>query len=91
LSAVCGCLFNLLAATLRSHLHPLKFIYSSIQVSDVLVLTVCKLINFVFQLFPLFIPEMMLTSRPTLKMMSVLKVFIFSCAYYGLFGNSNGF
>jgi hypothetical protein len=37
---------------------PLKFIYFSIQVSDVLVLTVrCKLINFVFQMFPLFIPE----------------------------------
>jgi hypothetical protein len=33
--------------------------YSSIQVSDVLVLTVhCKLINFVSQIFPLFIPEM---------------------------------
>jgi hypothetical protein len=29
------------------------------QVSDVLVLTVCcKLVNFVFQMFPLFIPEM---------------------------------
>jgi hypothetical protein len=36
-----------------------KVIYSSIQVSNVLVLTVnCKLINFVFQIFPLFIPEM---------------------------------
>jgi hypothetical protein len=32
--------------------------YSSLQVSDVLVFTVCyKLINFVFQIFPLFIPE----------------------------------
>jgi hypothetical protein len=38
---------------------PFKFIYSSIQVSDVLVLTVrCKLINLVFQIFPLFILEM---------------------------------
>jgi hypothetical protein len=36
-----------------------EFIFSSIQVSNVLVLTVrCKLINFVFQIFPLFIPEM---------------------------------
>jgi hypothetical protein len=33
-------------------------IYSSVQVSDVLVFTVrCKLINFVSQIFPLFIPE----------------------------------
>jgi hypothetical protein len=38
---------------------PLKLIYSSIQVSNVLVLAVlCKLINFVFQTFPLFVPEM---------------------------------
>jgi hypothetical protein len=38
---------------------PLKFIYSSVQVSDLLVLTVyCKLINFLSQTFPLFIPEM---------------------------------
>jgi hypothetical protein len=38
---------------------PIKSIYSSIQVSDVLVLTIrCTLINFVFQIFPLFIPEM---------------------------------
>jgi hypothetical protein len=38
---------------------PLKVIYSSIQVSNVLVFTVrCKLINFVSQIFPLFIPEM---------------------------------
>jgi hypothetical protein len=37
---------------------PLKLIYSSIQVSDVLVLTVrCKLVGFVFQVFPLFILE----------------------------------
>jgi hypothetical protein len=36
---------------------PLKFIYSSMQVSDVLTVG-CKLINFVFQIFPLFIPEM---------------------------------
>jgi hypothetical protein len=37
---------------------PLKVIYSSIQISNVLVLTVrCELINFVFQIFPLFIPE----------------------------------
>jgi hypothetical protein len=37
---------------------PLKFTYSPIQVSDVLVLTAgYKLINFVFQIFPLFIPE----------------------------------
>jgi hypothetical protein len=37
---------------------PLKFIYSSIQVSDVLIVTVrYKLINFAFQIFPLFIPE----------------------------------
>jgi hypothetical protein len=36
----------------------LTLIYSSIQVSDVLVLTVrCKHINFVFQIFPIFIPE----------------------------------
>jgi hypothetical protein len=34
----------------------LKLIYSSIQVSDVLVVR-CKLIDFVFQIFPLFIPE----------------------------------
>jgi hypothetical protein len=35
----------------------IKLIYSSIQVTDVLVLTVrCKLINFAFQIFPLFIP-----------------------------------
>jgi hypothetical protein len=37
----------------------IKFTYSSIQVSDVPVLTVrCKLVNFVFQILPLFIPEM---------------------------------
>jgi hypothetical protein len=37
---------------------PLKFIYSSIQVSGVLTLTVhWKLISFVFQILPLFIPE----------------------------------
>jgi hypothetical protein len=37
----------------------LKFIYSSILVSSDLVLTVwCKLINFVFQIFLLFVPEM---------------------------------
>jgi hypothetical protein len=36
-----------------------KFMYSTIQVSDVLVLTVhCKLIHFVFQIFPHFVPEM---------------------------------
>jgi hypothetical protein len=40
-------------------LTPLKLIYSSIQVSDVLVLTVCcMLINSLFQIFPLLIPEM---------------------------------
>jgi hypothetical protein len=33
-------------------------IYSAAQVSDVIVLTVCsKFITFVFQLFPLFLPE----------------------------------
>jgi uncharacterized membrane protein YesL len=38
---------------------PLKFIYSTIHVSTVLVLTVrCRLINFFCQIFPLFIPEM---------------------------------
>jgi hypothetical protein len=38
---------------------PFKLIYYSIEVSDVLVLTVdCKLINFVFQIFPSFIPVM---------------------------------
>jgi hypothetical protein len=38
---------------------PPKFIYSCIQASDVLVLTVrCKLINFAFPTIPLFIPEM---------------------------------
>jgi hypothetical protein len=38
---------------------PLKLIYSSTQVSDVLVLTIrSKLINFVFQIFSFFIPEM---------------------------------
>jgi hypothetical protein len=43
----------------------LKCIYSSIQVSDVLVLSVrCKLINFVSQIFPLFIPEMPAGSVP---------------------------
>jgi hypothetical protein len=37
----------------------LKFIHSSVQVSDVLIVTVrCKLINFVFQIFLFFIPEM---------------------------------
>jgi hypothetical protein len=37
----------------------LKFIYSTTQVSNVLGLTVyCKIINFIFQIFPLFIPEM---------------------------------
>jgi hypothetical protein len=37
----------------------LKFICSSVQVSDVLDLTVgCKAINFVFQIFCIFIPEM---------------------------------
>jgi hypothetical protein len=36
-----------------------EVIYSSIQVSNVLVLTVrFKLINFVFQIFLLFVPEM---------------------------------
>jgi hypothetical protein len=38
---------------------PLKLIYSSIQVSNVLVLTVrCKLIDIVFHILPLFIPKM---------------------------------
>jgi hypothetical protein len=38
---------------------PLKFTYSSIQVSDVLVLNVrFMLYNSVFQTFPLFTPEM---------------------------------
>jgi hypothetical protein len=38
---------------------PLKLIYFSIHVSDVLVFIVrCKLIDFVFQIFSLFIPEM---------------------------------
>jgi hypothetical protein len=37
----------------------LKFIYSSTQVSNVLVpIVCCKIINFVFQIFPLFVPEM---------------------------------
>jgi hypothetical protein len=37
----------------------LKFIYSSIQISNILVLIrCCKLINFVYQIFPLLIPEM---------------------------------
>jgi hypothetical protein len=37
----------------------LKFIYSSIQVANVLVLIVCcNLINFVFQILPLFILKM---------------------------------
>jgi hypothetical protein len=37
---------------------PLKLIYSSIEVCDVLVLPVCgKLINFVFQIFLPFIHE----------------------------------
>jgi hypothetical protein len=38
---------------------PPKFMYSSIQVSDILVSTVhCKLTDFVFKIFLLFIPEM---------------------------------
>jgi hypothetical protein len=38
---------------------PLKCIYSAIQVTDILVHTVlCKLINSVFQIFPVFILEM---------------------------------
>jgi hypothetical protein len=41
------------------HLATLKLNYSSIQVSNVLVLTVrFQLVNLVFQIFPLFIPEM---------------------------------
>jgi hypothetical protein len=38
---------------------PLKFIYSSIYISNVLVLTVrCNLTYSVFQIFPLFIPKL---------------------------------
>jgi hypothetical protein len=38
---------------------PLEVIYSSIQLSNVLVLTIrCKLINTVYQIFPHCIPEM---------------------------------
>jgi hypothetical protein len=38
---------------------PLKFIYSSVPVSDALVLIVLfKLVNFVFEIFPLCILEM---------------------------------
>jgi hypothetical protein len=38
---------------------PSELIYSSIQISNVLVLSLCyKLINFVFQIFPLFIPDL---------------------------------
>jgi hypothetical protein len=38
---------------------PLKIVDTPIQVSDVLVLTVClKLIKFSFQIFLLFVPEM---------------------------------
>jgi hypothetical protein len=37
----------------------LKVIDAPIQVCDILVLTVCfKLINFSYQIFPLFVPEM---------------------------------
>jgi hypothetical protein len=38
--------------------HPLKIIYFSVQISDVLVLTAhCKLINFVFQILPSLFSE----------------------------------
>jgi hypothetical protein len=41
-----------------------ELIYVSIQISTVLVLPVCcKLVNFVFQIFPLFVPEMSSSSR----------------------------
>jgi hypothetical protein len=44
--------------TSRLVVHP-KFIYSSIEVSNLLVLTVyCRLIKFLLQTFALFIPEM---------------------------------
>jgi hypothetical protein len=40
---------------------PLKSIYSSMHVSNILVLTVrCTVLSFVFQIFPLFIPSMSL-------------------------------
>jgi hypothetical protein len=44
---------------------PLTLIYSSIQTFDVLVLTVrSNFINFVFQTFLLFIPEILLMGEP---------------------------
>jgi hypothetical protein len=50
---------------------PLKLIYSSTQVSDVLVFTVwCKLIKFIFQVFPLFILKYLRASRLTLFRLS---------------------
>jgi hypothetical protein len=46
---------------------------SDIQISNVLVLAVhCKLINFVFQIFPIFIPEMPAGSSNTPKVLRKL-------------------
>jgi hypothetical protein len=45
--------------SITARLLDLKFIYSSIQVSNVLVRTIyCNYVNFVFHKFPHFIPEM---------------------------------
>jgi hypothetical protein len=57
---ICKQISNLILHPITSRLTaPLKLIYSSIQVNNVLVLTVsCNLINFVFQIVLLFVPEM---------------------------------
>jgi hypothetical protein len=57
------------------------------QVSDVLVLTICcKLINFVFQIFPLFIPEMFaLASHLIVQIIPIHFTWILEPLQYSLF------
>jgi hypothetical protein len=72
---------------------PLKFIYSSMWVYDVLALTVhCKLINFVFQIFPLLIRKHRLASHLTLFRLSPF-ISLGSCNHCNLacFLRSNNF
>jgi hypothetical protein len=50
----------------------LEFIYTPVQISNILILTVCfKLINFVFQIFPLFESHTMFFQTKTYTVLSL--------------------
>jgi hypothetical protein len=54
----------------------LKLADAPVQVSDIFVLTVCfRLINFTFQIFPLFVPECLLSSHLTMIRLCTLLSF----------------